>query len=138
MLLLYLYCLLCICILGKLTKLWAYSFGLCSMYLRGSQEDEGLIMHIRDEQFFPNPDPVPEPVPNRTEFKNMGWYLVLLIHKIRDLVPPVPVLVLKIGTIPGTNDFNSVRYSGLIFDRIRFSGNREWYGSVPVPSHAHP
>ena len=42
----------------------------------------GLRLPSRDEQFVPNPDPVPEPVPNRTEFKNMRRYLVLQIYEL--------------------------------------------------------
>ena len=98
------------------------------------------ILVLREEQFVPNPDPVLVLVPKRTEFENMGWYSVLQIHEIQDSVPPVPVLVPKIGTIhgTGTSDVNSVRYSGLTFDQIRYSENRERDGLVPVPSHAHP
>ena len=53
---------------------------------------------------------VPEPVPNRTEVKNIGGFLVLKIHEIRESVPSILVLVLKTGTIPGTGtgDVNSV------------------------------
>ena len=43
----------------------------------------------RDEQFVPDLDLVS--VLNRTEFKNMGQYLVLQIYEIRESVPPVPV-----------------------------------------------
>ena len=40
------YYLLCIGILGELTKLLTYSFGLCFGYHKGSQEGEGMIVHL--------------------------------------------------------------------------------------------
>lgn len=83
---------------------------------------------------------VPKTVPNLTKFKNTGRYTVLQNQEIWDSLPSVPVLVPKINIIPGTgtDNVNSVHYSGLTFDQIQYSWNREWYRSVVVPSYVHP